>query len=288
MPTGNRPPLAKAAREFLIGMKLPAVAKHSDENFKLCGLVSVMLLFATGLKEGADRAFCSPSQSQLADLMHCSRPTIERMMRKLRECGTLSKLNRGRTSCLYTIHKTPQQLMGQAARSDPSSNPARSINGVPSPHQEGIFSPSTVDTHWVSPLEKSSLGESSLVASQPTSTPNEPPFSSNSENQTPTSKAKSLSKECEQWQRLRNSTEVMDAARLLLHELDIPEGYLVVASEVLCYAMKAENISISGAVKKIRTKALSDKSAGIAMDVAYLMTEHGMKAYRECKRKEGQ
>lgn len=80
----------------------------------------------------------------------------------------------------------------------------------------------------------------------------------------------------------------MDAARLLLHELDIPEGYLVVASEVLCYAMKAENISISGAVKKIRTKALSDKSAGIAMDVAYLMTEHGMKAYRECKRKEGQ
>jgi len=172
-PPGNNPPLAKAAREFLAGMELPAVDQRSDENFKLCGLISVMLMFATGLKEGADRAICSPSQSQLAELMHCSRPTIERMMRKLRKAGVLSKLNRGRTSCIYTIHKTHQHLMGQTSKClsdaeasnklpDPSKDPLRPIKETPSTHQEGSFAPSTLDTHWVSPLEKSSLEKSSL------------------------------------------------------------------------------------------------------------------------------
>ena len=255
---GSKPPLAKAAREFLRGMKLPKIGRMPDENFKVCGLVSVMLLFASGLREDADCAVCSPSQSQLAELMHCSRPTIERMIRKLRESGVVSKLNRGRTSCLYTIHKTPQQVMDQAKQADLSTQLPRPINSNPSTHQQEPFAPSTVDTHWVSPLEKSSLGYCSLEDTKATSKATAPFLGeSQSQKQRPR-------------HRVRNDADLLIFALRLRKSFDgTGLDFLYQAYDAIGDKAKAAGLSYEQACEELREEALRDQREGVVIDAQY-------------------
>jgi biotin operon repressor len=256
-----RPPMAKAAREFLRGMKLPKIGRMPDENFKVCGLVSVMLLFASGLREDADCAVCSPSQSQLAELMHCSRPTIERMIRKLRETGVVSKLNRGRTSCIYTIHKTPQQVMEQTKQADPSTQVPRPINSNPSTHQQEPFVPSTVDTHWVSPLGRSSLGKSSLGNATAESQPQKTSSNEESQNKHQTQ------------EQIRTSPEVLELSRSLARDLGFRQDRDNVRTlkECLCFIADQRKISHAEAKNLFWQQVLNDKTSGIAIDRTYLI-----------------
>jgi hypothetical protein len=103
----KKPPMAKASREFLAGMQLPP-SNHTDLNIKLAALFGAMLLHCSGLDENAETVTCSPSQHQIADLLHCSLTAVERLMRKARTLGFLTKRSRGKMSCVYTIHKVPQ------------------------------------------------------------------------------------------------------------------------------------------------------------------------------------
>ncbi len=123
-PTGAQkklPPMVKAVREFVDAMEFPPQPEHGpNPNIELAALALAMLMHASGLKEGADTATCSPSQSQIGDLLHCSVSTVKRMMKRLRDLGFLTSARRGDgLSNTFMIHKKPQsvqpdqQLSGQ-------------------------------------------------------------------------------------------------------------------------------------------------------------------------------
>jgi hypothetical protein len=116
----KHPPMAKASREFLTGMQFPP-SNHSDMNIKLAALFGAMLLHCSGLNEDAETATCSPSQRQLADILHCSIKAVERLMQKARSLDFLTSQRRGDgLSSVYTIHKHPVQtrqlVTGQQTR----------------------------------------------------------------------------------------------------------------------------------------------------------------------------
>ena len=122
-PTGPKklPPMVKAIREFIEAMEFPPQPEHGpNPNIELAALANAMLMHVSGLKEGADAATCSPSQSQIAQLLHCSVSTVKRLMKKLRDLGLLTSTRRGDgLSNAFEIHKKPQpvqpdqQLSGQ-------------------------------------------------------------------------------------------------------------------------------------------------------------------------------
>ena len=172
----TKPPMAKAIREFVSAIHFPPTKPSSDANFKLAGLVIAMLQFANGIPDQATSICVSPSAEQLAGVLHCSKSTIERLIRKLRECGLLTQQRRGRISTLNTIHSTPQQLKdypspqlltGQEhARPVNSGSSTRQLDPVVPSTPD--FVPSTVDTLWgkssgVPSLDKNSLDSNSVL-----------------------------------------------------------------------------------------------------------------------------
>lgn len=120
MTTKKLPPMTKAVRAFVAAMQFPEPPEHgSNPNVELSAFAAVMLLFAHGLKDDSVMATCDPSHEQLADILHCSSSTVKRLVRKLRDLGLLTSLQRGDgLSSRYTLHKTPiqpdQQLTPQS------------------------------------------------------------------------------------------------------------------------------------------------------------------------------
>ena len=101
----KNPPLAKAIRSFVTGMELPP-PNHTDSNYKYAALISAMLQFSGHLKEDSDRAFCTPSQPQLAAYMHCDERTIRRILKELVDIGKIVVHQRQHNSNQYVIFKT--------------------------------------------------------------------------------------------------------------------------------------------------------------------------------------
>jgi len=101
----KNPPLAKAIRSFVTGMELPP-PNHTDSNYKYAALISAMLQFSGHLKEDSDRAFCTPSQPQLAAYMHCDERTIRRILKELVDIGKIVVHQRQHNSNQYIIFKT--------------------------------------------------------------------------------------------------------------------------------------------------------------------------------------
>jgi len=105
--TTKKPPMAKAIRKFVAGIKFPP-ANNSDANYKSAALILAMLQHGKGLIDGAATATCSPSYAQLTDILHCSVPTIKRQMGKLIRLGLVIPQRRGHASNQFTIYQTPQ------------------------------------------------------------------------------------------------------------------------------------------------------------------------------------
>jgi hypothetical protein len=140
------PPMAKAAREFLAGVQLPP-SNHTDTNIKLAALFGAMLFHCSSIQNDAEAVTCSPSQRQIAELLHCSIPAVERLMRKARGLGFLTKRSRGTMSCVYTIYKAPQQthqlVMAQTTHQQVmAQDTARPITSAPLTHHLGTVDPS--------------------------------------------------------------------------------------------------------------------------------------------------
>jgi transcriptional regulator of acetoin/glycerol metabolism len=135
--TKIKPPMAKAIREFLAGIRFPP-AKNSDANFKSAGLILAMLQHGKGLLDGASTATCSPSYMQLTEILHCSVTTIKRQMAKLIRLGLVRSERRGHTSNQFTIYQTAQiqtdqevihqQMDQQVIHRNRSPRPVRQIN----------------------------------------------------------------------------------------------------------------------------------------------------------------
>jgi hypothetical protein len=105
------PPMVKSIREFVDAMEFPPHERGPNRNIELAALVLAMLMHASGLKEGAETAACSPAQSQIAQLLHCSPSTVKRMMKRLRDLGFMTSVRRGDgLSSTITIHKKPQPV----------------------------------------------------------------------------------------------------------------------------------------------------------------------------------
>jgi hypothetical protein len=115
--TYKKPPMAKASREFLVAMQFPPAPKHGpNPNIKLAALFGAMMFHCSGVKENAETVTCSPSQRQIADLLHSSIKAVERLMQKAQSIGLLTSRRRGDgLSSVYTIHKAPQtrQLLSE-------------------------------------------------------------------------------------------------------------------------------------------------------------------------------
>src|ERR1039458_4309803 len=62
----KKPPLVKAAREFIVGIQL---VRQRIGNKGIALLVHALLSHAKGICAGAEEVTCSPSEQQLADLM---------------------------------------------------------------------------------------------------------------------------------------------------------------------------------------------------------------------------
>jgi hypothetical protein len=130
-PAKKKPPLTKAAREFLASVQLPP-SNRSDRNIKISGLFGVMLLYAFGLKENAQTAACTPAKKQIARLLHCSISAVENLMDVAQDIGSLTSQRRGDgLSSIYTIHKTPVQTQPEVkdlkisqTQPDSSSDPS--------------------------------------------------------------------------------------------------------------------------------------------------------------------
>jgi len=92
----KRPPLAKAAREFLMGVQLPPPPKHGpNPNKDYALLLHAMLWHAREVKEDAQYVKCSPSLKQLAALMFCSVRTVQCVMQQLISIGIVEIYRRG-------------------------------------------------------------------------------------------------------------------------------------------------------------------------------------------------
>jgi hypothetical protein len=90
-------------------MEFPPHERGPNRNIELAALVLAMLMHASGLKEGADTVTCSPSQSQIAQLLHCSVSTVKRLTKRLRDLGFATSARRGDgLSNTFIIHKRPQ------------------------------------------------------------------------------------------------------------------------------------------------------------------------------------
>lgn len=171
-PTGAQkklPPMVKAIREFVDAMEFPPPPEHGpNRNIELASIALAMLMHASGLKEDADTATCTPSQSQIAQLLHCSISTVERMIRRLRNLGFVTSARRGDgQSNSFTIYKTPQtqqQLKEQQTQQQLTGlNKIRAVNSGVRPVNSTVQShqldssepstqrsaPSTVDVHRV-------------------------------------------------------------------------------------------------------------------------------------------
>jgi hypothetical protein len=108
-PTPKQPPMAHAMRQFVSDMMFVSIGKRSpDRTFKLAALVDAMLHHCHGLKPEAEVAYCTPANSVLAKQLHCSPPTIKRLMKDLREGGNLIAQRRGEASNAFTIYKYPR------------------------------------------------------------------------------------------------------------------------------------------------------------------------------------
>jgi hypothetical protein len=108
----KKPPLMKAARQFLRGIELPTPTKHGpNPNADLGHLFAAMMFHVSGLKDGATSATCSPSTSELAAIMFCSKRHVERRMKKAVDAGYITKKRRGNSlSNVYTIHQHPEGM----------------------------------------------------------------------------------------------------------------------------------------------------------------------------------
>jgi hypothetical protein len=128
MATTKKPPMAKAIREFVAGIKFPP-AKNSDANYKSAALILAMLQHGKGLIEGAGEATCSPSYSQVADILHCTVKTIQRQTEKLIRLGLVVSRRRGHASNQFTIYQTPQT--GQLVSNDQTGQQVSTRNRTP-------------------------------------------------------------------------------------------------------------------------------------------------------------
>ena len=162
----KNPPLAKAIRSFVTGMELPP-PNHTDSNYKYAALISAMLQFSGHLKEDSDRAFCTPSQPQLAAYMHCDERTIRRILKELVDIGKVVIHRRQHNSNQYVIFKTfaayeayqeqaiQQSILDiQSGQNDPQS--------VQSDNESRSDTPPSQIGHLVSSIGVTTIGETAI------------------------------------------------------------------------------------------------------------------------------
>jgi len=162
----KNPPLAKAIRSFVTGMELPP-PNHTDSNYKYAALISAMLQFSGHLKEDSDRAFCTPSQPQLAAYMHCDERTIRRILKELVDIGKVVIHRRQHNSNQYVIFKTfaayeayqeqaiQQSILDiQSGQNDPQS--------VQSDDESRVDTPPVQGGHLVSSIGVNTVGETAI------------------------------------------------------------------------------------------------------------------------------
>ena len=162
----KNPPLAKAIRSFVTGMELPP-PNHTDSNYKYAALISAMLQFSGHLKEDSDRAFCTPSQPQLAAYMHCDERTIRRILKELVDIGKIVVHQRQHNSNQYIIFKTfaayeayqeqaiQQSILDiQSGQNDPQS--------VQSDDESRVDTPPVQGGHLVSSIGVNTVGETAI------------------------------------------------------------------------------------------------------------------------------
>jgi hypothetical protein len=101
----KKPPLVKAAREFIVGIQL---VRQRIGNKGIALLVHALLSHAKGICAGAEEVTCSPSEQQLADLMWCSPRDVRRAISRARAAGILTIKRRGDgMSSVFTVHRKP-------------------------------------------------------------------------------------------------------------------------------------------------------------------------------------
>src|SRR5207302_5083919 len=162
----KNPPLAKAIRSFVTEMDLPP-PNHTDSNYKYAALISAMLQFSGHLKEDSDRAFCTPSQPQLAAYMHCDERTIRRILKELVDIGKIVVHQRQHNSNQYIIFKTfaaykayqeqaiQQSILDiQSGQNDPQS--------VQSDDESRVDTPPVQGGHLVSSIGVNTVGETAI------------------------------------------------------------------------------------------------------------------------------
>jgi hypothetical protein len=105
----SKPPLAKAAREFLIGIQLPVAKRGPNRNKDFALVLNAMFWHASGIEDDSEIVTCSPSLEQIAELAHCSARDVQRALSGLISLGIVERKRRGDgLSSIYTVRKKPK------------------------------------------------------------------------------------------------------------------------------------------------------------------------------------
>lgn len=127
----KRPPMVKAIRDFIAAMEFPPQPKHGpNPNITLAGVV-LAALSCCNIEADAQAVEGSFALQQVADILHCSTRHVERVMRDLKEFGTLTTERRGNLSSLYTFYRSRAIRQQLSEQSDPTTVVATTDSAVP-------------------------------------------------------------------------------------------------------------------------------------------------------------
>jgi hypothetical protein len=271
MPDLKKPPLAKAAREFLAGVQLPPPPKHGpNPNTDSALLLHAMMWHAREVRADAKFVKCSPSLKQLAKLMFCSVRTVQRVMQALHSIGIITSQRRGDgLSNHFIVYQKPHSDTTTVVHSEMGF---RHVNSVVQTGQLGRSDTTTRISDTTTPVSDATTvvhlrGRSSGVDLQGRS-----PSGVDLQGQGAESKSKpplcSSSKDQDQKQ-LQVSAECLRLTGFLVDEFNIPNSTWPLMKAMAATAVM-RGISLEQAQKHIRQQ----------------MQDHGASAYIELIAKE--
>jgi len=264
----RKTPLTRPLQKFLAGIQLPPIPKRCRHNPNMYRslLLNAMAWHAPTIVENSGSITCAPSLKQLAQLMHCSTRTVQRIIDEVRAMGFISIKRRGNhLANIFTIYQTPhlsdttvsvhsEPNKGRDTQRNRHDTPAAQT-GHSATQTRQLVSPSGVDLQE----SKDSSGEDLQGRSAEATSKAKAPFlkDSQSQNQRPQ-------------HRVRNDAELLIFALRLRKSFDgTGLDYLYSTYDAIGDKSKAAGLSYEQACEELREEALRDQGKGVVIDGQY-------------------
>jgi hypothetical protein len=284
----KKPPLVKAAREFIVGAGKNLVRKKIG-NKDLALLSHALLAHAKGISDGAEEVTSSPSEQQLADLMWCSPRDVRRAILRAKKSHMLTIKRRGDgMSSLFTLHRKPISDRTAVGHSDtevrPDNSPRQTGQTSVSERTKPVSDRTTFvsDRTTVGHLRGEASGvdlqgqspsgvDLQVQSAEPKSKTAPCPSSSEDQNQKPKRK---LTDGQLRYAEVQGSREITEPAKWLSELFGLAGNAVVVARQVIAQVVTKNDCSIADAISAIENRIARDKASGLSkMDFSYLVLQ---------------